>query len=324
MASVNRLRLLALLLAMAPAGRADAMQAATMPEYIAHLERLRTLVQACQASVPRCDPQQVGGDDLVSFQGLGAGANIHQFEAHYDWLRSTLKDAQKSTGKTREMNLTAADARIEEAIDDASAQAPAGNFSTARKAADAVLAHPEFATVEEQSIWDRIIAHILLWIDRLFNDVETFGERSPWIGPVIEIGLIVLAFTILAVWAMRSFRRQRLAVKLESARQLEPWEEASQNWRRLAEEQAAQKAWREAVHCLYWASIVMLEGRKFWTANRSRTPREYLRLLEAGSTRWNLLRRQTLSFERIWYGLNTAVEEDYRNALHVHEELRAA
>lgn len=324
MASVNRLRLLALL-ALVLTGRADAMQAATMPEYMAHLERLRTLVQACQASVPHCDPQQVGGDDLVNFQGLGAGANIHRFEAHYDWLRSTLKDAQKSTGKTREMELAAADARIEEAIEDASAQTGTReNFLAARKAADAVLAHPEFATVEEQSIWDRILAHILLWIDWLFNDVEKFGERSPWIGPVVEIGLIVLAFTVLAVWAMRSFRRQRLAVKMESARQLEPWEEASQNWRRLAEEQAAQKSWREAVHCLYWASIVMLEGRRFWTPNRARTPREYLRLLEAGSQRWNLLRRQTLSFERIWYGLNAAVEEDYRDALHVHEELRAA
>jgi len=286
---------------------------------------MRTLIQACQASVPHCDPQQVGGDEEVDLEGLDSGANVHQFEAHYDWLRSTLKQAQNASDKNRELNLAIADTRIEEALRDISTQSPPRvNFAQARREADAILGHPEFATVEEHSIWERVAAKIFLWLDGVFGDVEKFGERSPWIGPVMEIGLIVLAFTALAVWAMRSFRRQRLAVKLENARQVEPWEEASRNWRRLAEEQSAQDEWREAIHCLYWASIVMLEGRRFWAPNRSRTPREYVRLLETGSERWTLLERQTRGFERIWYGLNSAAQEDYLSALKLHDQLREA
>jgi hypothetical protein len=120
------------------------------------------------------------------------------------------------------------------------------------------------------------------------------------------------------------FQRQRLAVRLESARQLEAWEEVSRNWRIQAEERAAHHEWREAIHCLYWATIVMLEGRRYWTPNRSRTPREYLALLELGSPRWSLLREQTRVFERIWYGLNPAAQRDYENALELHEQLRVA
>jgi hypothetical protein len=123
---------------------------------------------------------------------------------------------------------------------------------------------------------------------------------------------------------MRVLRRQRLAVRVEVDRQLEQWEEASRNWRALAEERAAQGEWREAVHCLYWASIAALEGRKMWSPNRSRTPREYVRLLEAGSARWKLLRQQTQGFERVWYGLRDAARQDYERALALHEELRAA
>jgi len=68
----------------------------------------------------------------------------------------------------------------------------------------------------------------------------------------------------------------------------------------------------------------MLEGRRFWSPNRSRTPREYVALLEPGSQRWSLLRQQTRGFERIWYGLNPADASDYSNALELHEQLRAA
>lgn len=61
-----------------------------------------------------------------------------------------------------------------------------------------------------------------------------------------------------------------------------------------------------------------------WSPNRSRTPREYVRLLEAGSARWKLLRQQTQGFERVWYGLRDAARQDYDRALALHEELRAA
>jgi len=77
------------------------------------------------------------------------------------------------------------------------------------------------------------------------------------------------------------------------------------------------------VHCLYWAAIVMLEGQKHWRRNRARTPREYVALLEAGSSRRQTLLGMTRIFERIWYGLRPAAKSDYDRAKSMLEELRA-
>jgi hypothetical protein len=325
MGSLSRYKLClaALVLSALPAS-SFALKQASMAEYTAHLESLRELVQRCQATTAACDPGQVGDDDQVTLNALGASANVNQFEARYDWLRDALRSARDPKVAGREMTLAAAAARLDDSLHEAGTQPVANGLANARQKADAILSHPEFVTVREQSVWDKIIARFLLWLDSLFNHVASFGRRSPWIGPLLEWGLISLALVGLALWAMRALQRQRLAVRAEATRQIEPWETASRNWRNLAEQQAARQEWREAIHCLYWASIVMLEGRRFWSPNQSRTPREYVALIEPGSQRWILLRRQTHGFERIWYGLNPANANDYRSALELHDQLRAA
>jgi hypothetical protein len=325
MASVTRkIPLVALLMLVLPAVPALALRQSNMAEYTAHLESLRALVERCQATATACDVAQVGDDDRVTLQSLGSGANVNEFELRYDWLRAALKAAGDAKASGRERGLSAALSRIDDALRESGAKSGDAGFSEARHRADSILSHQEFVTVKEQSIWDKLIARFFLWLDSLFTDVARFGRRSPWIGPLFEWGLIALVLAGLALWAMRALQRQRLAMRVEATRQIESWEEATRNWRSLAEEQAARYEWREAVHCIYWASIVMLEGRRFWSPNRSRTPREYVALLETGSLRSNLLRQQTRGFERIWYGLNPAAEADYRQALELHEGLRSA
>jgi Domain of unknown function (DUF4129) len=304
---------------------AQALDKSTLGQYRTHLEKLRDLVQSCETNATACDPNAVGSDEQVQMKGLGVGANVNSFEAHYDWLREALKSARNAGDKNRGDQLRLAESRLDEAVREVSGQSLAqANVALARQRVDAILGHPEFATVHEESLWDRMLAHLARWLDRFFNNVAQFGERSPWIGPVMEWGLIGLALVGLVLWAMRVLRRQRLAVRMEAARQIEPWEEAARNWRELAEVQAQRGAWRDAVHCLYWASIAVLEGRNLWVANRSRTPREYVRLLEAGSQRWKLLRQQTQGFEHVWYGLNDAAPQDYEHALELHKGLMTA
>ena len=304
---------------------ARGMDWSSLDQYRAHLENLRILVSNCAANASSCDPNAVGNDEQVHLQGLGVGANVNSFEANYGWLRDALKSARGSGNKDREEELHSAAARLDEALTEVSRKPTAqSDISIARQRASAILGHPEFATVREDSIWDRVLAHVARWLDKFFKNVANFGARSPWIGPVMEWGFIGIALVALAMWAMRALQRQRLAVRVEESRQIEPWEEAARNWRALAEEQARDGQWREAVHCLYWASIAMLEGRRLWSPNRSRTPREYVRLLEPGSPRWNLLREQTRGFEHVWYGLHEAVQQDYESALTLHEGLRAA
>jgi hypothetical protein len=141
---------------------------------------------------------------------------------------------------------------------------------------------------------------------------------------VMEWGSIMLAAAGLLTWVLRTMQRQRLAVRLESSASAEIWEKESDHWAERARVEAEKQEWRAAVHCLYWATIVMMEGRKLWRQNRARTPREYLLLLEPGSRMQDALRRLTQIFERIWYGLRPAVEGDYVRALALFDELRSA
>jgi hypothetical protein len=305
--------------------QARGLNRTSFEEYRTHLENLRGLLAACEAKPAACDAGSVGPDEQVQLQGLGSGANADSFEAHYEWLRDALKSAQNAGNKNRNEELRTAGARLDDNLREASGEPPAqAEITAARRGADTILGHPEFTTVREDSLWQRLLARLAQWLDSFFTNVAQFGSRSPWIGPVVEWGLVGVALVALALWAMRVLGRQRLAVRAEAARQIEPWEEAARNWRELAEEQAGRGEWREAVHCLYWASIAVLEGRRVWAPSRSRTPREYVRLLEAGSARWKLLRLQTHGFEHVWYGLRNAGRQEYESALALHEELRVA
>jgi hypothetical protein len=140
----------------------------------------------------------------------------------------------------------------------------------------------------------------------------------------MEWSSITLAAAGVLTWVFRTMQRQRLAVRLESSATSEIWQKESNNWAELARAEAARQDWRAAVHCIYWATIVMLEGKKLWRQNRARTPREYLLLLEAGSGAQQALRGLTHLFERIWYGLRPAAESDYASALMLFDELRGA
>lgn len=319
--SIAALTSFLMLLAPLPARAANNI---TLDQYQAHLRSLHTLVESCSVTPALCEAKSVGSDDRVQLPGLGAGANTSFFDARYDWLRQTLREAHdpKETGRTDQLQSAAA--RLDESLRQASGAAPNSvDIKAARQKADAILSREEFATVRADSLWNRFGAYVGSWLDGFIDHVASFGKRSPWIGPALEAGFLGLALLGLLVWAMRAFRRQRLAIRIEAGRQVEVWEEAARNWRVLADERAAQGDWREAVHCMYWASISMLEGRRFWAPNRARTPREYLRLLEAGSERWKLLRRQTSGFEHIWYGRHAAAPQDYELAVQLHEGLRA-
>ena len=197
-------------------------------------------------------------------------------------------------------------------------------FQRARKKTDEVLSRPEFQTVSEESLIQREIARFWQWVSEMFGGVSRFGQRSPWLVPLMEWGAMTLAAVLLLTWVLRTMQRQRLAVRIEAGASTEVWQRESDNWADLARAEAAEQNWRAAVHCLYWAAIVMLEGRKLWRQNRARTPREYLLLLEPGSSRQLALRRLTQLFERLWYGLRPAAESDYNSAIRLFDELRNA
>ena len=239
--------------------------------------------------------------------------------------REALASAQDIRAPSGEKLLREA-ARLDEdaAVAAGTALQSGDEFQRARKKTDEVLLRPEFQTVSQESFIQREIAKFWQWVSDMFGGVSRFGQRSPWLVPMMEWSLIALAAAGLLAWVLRTIQRQRLEVRIESRASAEVWQKESDNWAELARSEAARQDWRSAVHCLYWATIVMMEGRKLWRQNRARTPREYLLLLEPGSRMQQTLRRLTQLFERIWYGLRPAAEGDYESALVLFEELRSA
>jgi hypothetical protein len=293
------------------------VRAVTAAEYRGHLESLKKLVEACERNPVECDAKKVGDDERVE----GAG-----FQTRWSWLREVISSAHNATQSDREMQLRKGAARLDEDVVLAGEATPqtADTFSRARRQADDVLSRPEFRTVTEASYWQRQMAKFWQWVGDMFGGVSRFGKRSPWLVPLMEWSFLTLACAGLLTWVFQAMQRQRLAVRIESRSASEIWQKESNDWAELARAEAARQDWRAAVHCLYWATIVMMEGKKLWRQNRARTPREYLMLLEPGSGMQQTLRRLTQLFERIWYGLRPAAESDYASALVLFEELRGA
>ena len=279
---------------------------------------MRSLAAACASNAAACDAGKVGADEHI------IRPDQSSFDAHFSWMTDALASAKSLPAPKRAAVMATAEAHLDEDLADAQAAPASPHFAAARRDANAILASREFNTSTETSLRNRIIAMLYRWLDRLLAHVAAFGSRSPWIGPLIEWALAALACALLLAWAFRTVRRQRGRMPLDAARQIEQTDERVLNWLREAEQHAAAARFRDAVHCLYWASIVTLEGRRLWQPDRARTPREYLRLVDPGSRVFLLLRNQTFSFEKIWYGLRSAERLDYDSALDLHRELRAA
>jgi len=294
------------------------LHATTPADYRAHLESLRELVRACRADASACAPDKVGEDDKVE-----AGSDT--FQVRWQWLRDVLDDARDPNHADRSSVLDQASKRLGEDLAQTSAPAfAAPAFAPARTTADAILARAEFRTVSKESWFDRKIAEFWQWVDGLFSGAANLGRRAPWLGLALEWGFVSLTIVAVLVWFQRTMQRQRLAIALNATSLSTDWQRESTDWAELARAQAERSDWREAVHCLYWASIVVLEGRRLWRRNHARTPREYVVLLEPGSAQQASLRSLTRIFERIWYGLRPAAHDDYLQALTLFEQLKTA
>jgi len=288
----------------------------TPDSYRARLESLRGLVGACRDDAKACNPAAVGDDELIQ-------APNGPFQVRWQWLRKLMDDARNSALPDRIALLNQASARLDEELAATGGDAsPQPAFAPARRAANSILARREFRIVQSESWLDRMTAEFYSWLGRVFSATEDFGHRSPWLGPVLEWSFVGLSVVCILVWVARTMQRQRVAVSLNGLTPAADWQKESAEWEDLARTEAEANNWREAIHCLYWAGIVALESHRLWRRDYTRTPREYVDLLEHNSFRQLTLRRFTRIFERIWYGLRHAAREDYIQALALFEDLR--
>jgi hypothetical protein len=299
-----------------PIVHAAGLKDLSVEAFRAEVVRLQGVVTACGASAGACNADAVGDDVRVGDVEKGG------FEEHWDWLRGALKDA-KTADRTRRME--EAGERLGEMGRESGGGARAAKaFGHERAVADEVLAEPQFRGGAGVTWWDRAKRKMMEWLQRLFEGVVRVGTAAPWIGTLLEWICYVGAAVGLLFFLLRNVARQRLRVALgDGALKASAWESEAEDWAKGAAKHAEAAEWREAVHCLYWAAIVLLESRRAWRHNPTRTPREYVRLLQPGSAQQMGLRTLTQIFERVWYGLRDAEAGEYAEARALYERLEA-
>jgi len=299
-----------------------ALKSLSVEEYRADVARLQGLVTECAGSAAACNAGSVGDDVRVGDVAKGG------FEQHWQWLRDALTKAKSAKAEERTELLRDAEGQLaelasESGTDDTGASAgQVQEFRRARTEANAVLARGEFQVGGGPTWWDRLKAWALEWLLRFFTGVAQVGVAAPWLGTLLEWLFFVGAAAGLVFFLLRNVARQRLSVSPgDGMLQGSAWDREADDWAMRAEQHAAAGEWREAVHCLYWAAIVLLEARRAWRHNPTRTPREYVRLLKPGSAQEKGLRRLTQIFELAWYGLRGASAEEYGEARAMYEGL---
>ncbi|HEX4321256.1 MAG TPA: DUF4129 domain-containing protein [Acidobacteriaceae bacterium] len=311
-------------------------------QYQAKLQSLQQLLAACrQALTPAACPSSQVGPDLKVALPMGVR------QVRLAWFRELLDQAAKGQPKppapkkpsagqsqsepppdfpppTLDQRLQTTQQRL--SAEEQLATPPAGpsDAASGRRALTQILAAKEYQTaVVRPSLLHRALEKIGNWLDRFFGRLREAGFRSRWIGITAEIAFGLLVCIALAWFLIRLERNGRFAgfhpESPAGAASARDW----QLWLADAQSAAAQSAWRDAIHYLYWASISRLESSGLWPADRARTPREYLAMLSGASTERTGLAALTRSFERTWYAGRPAVQSDYLAAEQMAAQLGA-
>jgi hypothetical protein len=234
------------------------------------------------------------------------------------------KDPKKMAAKASEASYWALDLASQvKAYADAQTH-PATN---ARSALEQILSRREFGSVHGPSKLDLLRQRIYRWIADLFSRLFRQIERYP-IGAKILLWAIIIAIVVwLAVVLFRYWTKRTTLEQLQapdSVAHTRTWQE----WVHAAREAAARGDFREAVHSTYWAGISYLEDNEVVRKDRSRTPREYMRVVSnatqlstTGRKTREALAALTQVLEQVWYGRRPASNQDFASAMQSVEAL---
>ena len=245
-----------------------------------------------------------------------------------DWLAAALlaeeiapKGASDPSKKGRQRLVA-----LREAAESLLSPANRAELEQSRAQVDKILRDREFQGSHEPSWLDTFWARVRTWIGRQLE--RFFGHLgvSANVGNAIAWTLVTLVALLLAFWAVRSVMNAAARSEMDLRGTLP----AGQDWRywaREAREAAERGDYRAAIHAAYWTAVAQLEENQLLQEDRSRTPRESLRLLQPVTAVYDPLARLTRRFEITWYGyrLATAADwDDVRKQLETLECLRSS
>jgi hypothetical protein len=192
-------------------------------------------------------------------------------------------------------------------------QQPKRDVSSYKKTLAEILARREYSKIHGPTLWEIFKKKVNSWIINVLGriiGISSFSTISK-----IAIGILVLLGALaLAVWVARSFRKNAgpESINLQSVPfAVKPWD----SWMAEARAAAEKGCWREAIHLAYWTGVSFLESSGLWRSDPTRTPREYLRLVQPASEYHNPLSALTRQMESVWYGYAEAGPDSFANAI---------
>ena len=254
-------------------------------------------------------------------------------ETGNQWLEARLKafEEEPRDWEKRRLILTEITARltaIEKKIDELESPAAANSRSKdedKRKLAE-ILRRPEYQKPEAQpETWfDRVQRQIREWFNRKFPQPEVpqgaeQGLRSFSYGLQILVYVVVLGFIAFLIFRFAPFfaGRFRRRPKEEKGERVILGEKLGQNEDAQtlfdeAEAMARSGNLRGAIRKGYIALLCELSDRRVIGLAQHKTNRDYLRDVRKKQALYQNMNGLTTSFERHWYGFETAGEGDWQ------------
>ncbi|MBZ5660314.1 MAG: DUF4129 domain-containing protein [Acidobacteriia bacterium] len=232
-----------------------------------------------------------------------------------DWLGIAVLAQEKAPQENADLLRTARQRldALREAAEALASPAARADLDHSRAQVDRILRDREFQGSHEPSWWDKQMARAHAWIsrqlDRLFGRM---GISAP-VGNALAWTLVTLLGLLLSFWAVRSVINAARRAEVDLSRAV-PAGKDWRYWAKQARAAAERGDYRAAIHAAYWTAVAQLEESRLLPEDRSRTPRESLRLVQRGHAAYAPLAQLTRRFELIWYGLRLATAEDWDDA----------
>jgi hypothetical protein len=292
-------------------------QSLTLQEYITELDSCSAVLSASPV-----DPEAI--HELRTT--LPASWAVTAGETHYTvstaWLTGALAGIEKNPGANHD-GLAQIRARLKTYREEGqSLQAPteSQNLAQSRTRLNSILSAREFRGQRGPTWLDALKARVWSWIVRQLERILGRLGGSKTIGNIVAWTVITLACLILLIWMVRFLLHagSRAEMNLRGAT---PVNRDWHRWLRDARAAAGRGDYRAAIHAAYWAAIVRMEETNALPEDRSRTPRESLRLIRRESADYAPLLRLTQRFELVWYGYRSATDADWSDAMQQLETL---
>lgn len=292
-------------------------QQVSLQEYIAELDRCSAVLSSSGNGPAALHNLRMSLPDQWSVNVDG-----QTYSVDTGWLADGLVRTETSLhGDRTALQQTQAQIAVHrEAAQALAKPVPSPSLDESRAKLNSILAGKGFQAIHGPTWFELLRARVYDWILRqLAKLFEKIGiPRS--IGNVIAWTLIALAAFLLIVWAIRATTRAGSRAEMD-LRGAAGEGQDSHYWLRGARDAAARGDYRAAIHAAYWAAIARLEEMKSLPEDRSRTPRESLRLIRRESAAYAPLLQLTRRFELVWYGYRSADSNDWSDAMQQLETL---